>query len=88
MMDARRMEVYAAIYDARLHPVRETMAEIVTPESYASWLETRRVCFFGDGATKCQPVFASENAVLSGIGCTKRSIRKTLTRIEDRKSVV
>lgn len=68
MMDARRMEVYAAIYDARLHPVRETMAEIVTPESYASWRETRRICFFGDGATKCQPVLASENAVfLDGI---------------------
>lgn len=63
MMDARRMEVYAAIYDARLHPVRETMAEIITPESYASWLETRRVCFFGDGATKCQSVLTSEKAV-------------------------
>ncbi len=63
MMDARRMEVYAAIYDARLHPVRETMAEIITPESYASWLETRRVCFFGDGATKCQSVLTSEKAI-------------------------
>lgn len=39
MLDARRMEVYAAIYDASLKPVRETKADIVEVGTYASYLE-------------------------------------------------
>lgn len=39
MLDARRMEVYAAIYNASLKPVRETKADIVEAGTYASYLE-------------------------------------------------
>ena len=49
MLDARRMEVYAAIYDASLKLVRETTADIVEAETYASYLEKGKVCFFGTG---------------------------------------
>jgi tRNA threonylcarbamoyladenosine biosynthesis protein TsaB len=63
MLDARRMEVYAAIYDAGLRSLRETRAEIVTPETYESVLAAGRVYFFGNGAAKCRTVIASENAV-------------------------
>jgi tRNA threonylcarbamoyladenosine biosynthesis protein TsaB len=62
MLDARRMEVYAAIYDATLSPVRETMADIVTLETYRSFLDKGQVCFFGNGATKCQAVIPAGNA--------------------------
>ena len=54
MLDARRMEVYAAIYDASLKPVRETKADI---------LEKGKVCFFGNGASKCKSVITSPNAI-------------------------
>lgn len=63
MMDARRMEVYSAVYDSRLQIVRKDMAEIITSESYASWLETQPICFFGDGAAKCKVLITSEKAV-------------------------
>lgn len=39
MLDARRMEVYAAIYDAFLTPVRPVSADIVEAGTYASFLE-------------------------------------------------
>ncbi|MDR2138286.1 MAG: tRNA (adenosine(37)-N6)-threonylcarbamoyltransferase complex dimerization subunit type 1 TsaB [Tannerella sp.] len=63
MLDARRMEVYAAIYDARLQTVRETAAEVVTPETFRPWLERDTVYFFGNGAEKCRTVITSGNAL-------------------------
>ena len=63
MLDARRMEVYAAIYDSSLQVVRETMADIVNSETYASYLKKGKVCFFGNGAAKCRSTIISENAV-------------------------
>lgn len=62
MLDARRMEVYAALYDAALQPVRETAADIVDADTYASYLEKGKVCFFGNGAEKCKTVITSPNA--------------------------
>lgn len=62
MLDARRMEVYAGLYDASLRPLRETAAEVVTADSFAAELEKGRVCFFGNGAAKCRSVITSPNA--------------------------
>ena len=62
MLDARRMEVYASIYDSSMHIVRETAADIVDADTYASYLEKGKVCFFGNGAVKCQSVITSSNA--------------------------
>jgi tRNA threonylcarbamoyladenosine biosynthesis protein TsaB len=63
MIDARRMEVYSAIYDAELHQVRSVEAEVVTSDTYKSYLERGKVYFFGDGAEKCKSVIHSDNAV-------------------------
>lgn len=62
MIDARRMEVYAAIYDAQRQQERQPMAEVVDAQTYAALLEKGPVCFFGDGAAKCQSVIAHPNA--------------------------
>jgi len=62
MLDARRMEVYSAIYDAKLDVVRKTEAEVITVDSYSSYLEKAEVCFFGDGAAKCKELITSPNA--------------------------
>ncbi|GHT32873.1 tRNA (adenosine(37)-N6)-threonylcarbamoyltransferase complex dimerization subunit type 1 TsaB [Bacteroidia bacterium] len=62
MLDARRMEVYAAIYDADLQLVRSAAADIVTPDTYAPYLEAGKVYFFGNGAAKCKTVITSPNA--------------------------
>ena len=68
MIDARRMEVYAAVYDRALREVRGIQPDIVTSETYQEYLERGPVCFFGDGAAKCQSVITHPNALfLPGI---------------------
>ena len=62
MLDARRMEVYAALYDRALHEVRETGADIVDEQTYRSHLEHRPVYFFGNGSAKCAEAIAHPNA--------------------------
>lgn len=62
MIDARRMEVYAAIYDRALKEVRPVQADIVTHDTYLSYLEQRPVYFFGNGAEKCMEVINHPNA--------------------------
>ena len=64
MIDARRMEVYAAIYTRALTPVRETRADIVDADTYREWLDQRPVYFFGNGAKKCMPTINHPNARL------------------------
>lgn len=62
MIDARRMEVYAAIYDRGLHPLHPTTADIVDENTYLEWLDSRPVYFFGNGADKCKAVLNHPNA--------------------------
>lgn len=62
MIDARRMEVYAAVYDRTLNPVRDIAADIVDEHSYLEFLEKRPVYFFGDGAAKCKEKITHPNA--------------------------
>ncbi len=62
MIDARRMEVYAALFDRALRPVREVQADVVDADTYRQWLDQRPVYFFGPGAKKCMPVINHPNA--------------------------
>ena len=62
MLDARRMEVYAGLYDRSLKPVREVSADVVTEETYRQYLEARPVYFFGNGAKKCMETINHPNA--------------------------
>lgn len=62
MLDARRVEVYAAIYDRALHTVRDTLADVVKPESYLNFLEEHPVYFFGNGSGKCKSIITHKNA--------------------------
>ena len=64
MVDARRMEVYAAIYDRALRPVRTVCADIVEADTYKEWLDQHPVYFFGNGAAKCMETINHPNAHL------------------------
>ena len=64
MLDARRMEVYAALYDRSLKTVREVKADIVDADTYRQWLDERPVYFFGNGAQKCMETIQHPNAHL------------------------
>lgn len=62
MIDARRMEVYSAVYDRALREVRPVGADIVDADTYLPYLEEHPVFFFGDGAAKCKSVILHKNA--------------------------
>ena len=64
MLDARRMEVYAGIYNRALKPIREVGADIVTAETYRDYLDKGPVYFFGNGAKKCMDIINHPNAHL------------------------
>lgn len=61
MIDARRMEVYAAFYNAKGEIKREISADIITSDSYAEILENQPVYFFGNGADKCKTTLIHPN---------------------------
>ena len=62
MIDARRMEVYAAIYDRALNMKRSIAADIVDESSYLEYLDSQPVYFFGNGAAKCREKITHPNA--------------------------
>ncbi len=62
MIDARRMEVYAGIYDRALHPLREIGADIINEYSYEEYLNEHPVYFFGNGSAKCKEKILHPNA--------------------------
>lgn len=64
MLDARRMEVYAAVYNRALQPVRPIQADVVDADTYKEWLDRHPVYFFGNGAAKCMETINHPNARL------------------------
>ncbi|WBX71418.1 tRNA (adenosine(37)-N6)-threonylcarbamoyltransferase complex dimerization subunit type 1 TsaB [Tenacibaculum retecalamus] len=62
MLDARRMEVYAAVYNPNYEQVREIKAEIIDEDSFREELSKGKVYFLGDGAAKCKDVITHNNA--------------------------
>lgn len=62
MLDARRMEVYTAIYTTSLEPQSEVIAKVIDQQSFAEELFNKNIYFFGNGAEKCQSVITSANA--------------------------
>jgi tRNA threonylcarbamoyladenosine biosynthesis protein TsaB len=80
MIDARRMEVYAAIYvetgcTPSLQEIRSAQADIIDENSYLEYLERQPVVFFGNGSNKCREVIISPNArFLPGIYPTAQAM--------------
>ena len=54
MLDARRMEVYTAIFDKDLNAIKETSAQILSEEDLSFFDTGKPICFFGDGMPKCK----------------------------------
>lgn len=63
MIDARRMEVYTALFDWALTEVVPESPLILTEESFAEYLSEKVVAFFGNGSEKARSVIQSPNAV-------------------------
>ncbi len=63
MIDARRMEVYTALFDNTGNKIKATSADIIDESSFAGQLQNHKVLFFGDGAEKCKSVLTHPNAL-------------------------
>lgn len=63
MLDARRMEVYSAIFDSKYHQIRETEAQIIDADSFNSYLQEGKVYFIGNGVEKTKTLINHPNAV-------------------------
>ena len=62
MLDARRMEVYTSIYTRECARMRDIEAKIIDEHAFEAELAEQAICFFGNGAEKCQSVITSPNA--------------------------
>ena len=61
MIDARRMEVFSAVYNVKNNEIRGVQADVVDEQTYANFLNNE-VLFFGDGALKCKEIINHKNA--------------------------
>lgn len=64
MIDARRMEVYSAIFNSNFEKQRAVEAEIITENSFEDLQQT--LYFVGDCAQKCTPVLTKKNFIFLG----------------------
>ena len=64
MIDARRMEVFTAVYSKDLVPVIAPCNMILDENSFKSLLEKTTICFFGNGSEKFLSVYPHKNALL------------------------
>ena len=64
MLDARRMEVYAQVFNRSLEEIRPIQADVVTSDTYKEYLDKGPVYFFGNGAAKCMEEIKHPNAHL------------------------
>ena len=63
MIDARRMEVYAAIFDENVNKIKDTEAVIIDENSFSDLKKDHHLYLFGDGADKCAELFASDDKI-------------------------
>ncbi|NKI30606.1 tRNA (adenosine(37)-N6)-threonylcarbamoyltransferase complex dimerization subunit type 1 TsaB [Croceivirga thetidis] len=61
LLDARRMEVYSAVYNSKLKEIRETRAEVIDENSFSKYNTFTKVNLIGNGAGKCREIVALDN---------------------------
>ncbi len=78
MIDARRMEVYAAIYNNNMLKIRDIQADIIDHLSFLDFLQNQKILFFGNGAQKCKTTIQHPNALFLDHISTSASYMATL----------
>ena len=73
-IDARRMEVYAAIFNENVNKIKDTEAVIIDESSFADLKNNHHLYLFGDGADKCAELFANDDkiTVIKDFYCSAR----------------
>ena len=76
MIDARRMEVYTALFDSSGSMVRHTEAIIINEQSFEEELEKHHIVFVGDGAEKCRSLLNHRNALFTTLNASATGMVK------------
>ncbi len=63
MLDARRMEVYSAVFDTNHRQIRDIQAQILDEGSFLKYLDKTKVYFIGNGVEKTKTIIQHANAV-------------------------
>lgn len=63
LLDARRMEVYSAVFDGQYRQVRETRAEVIAVNSFSEYTDSGKVYLLGNGAEKCRNLLTHPNFI-------------------------
>lgn len=74
MIDARRMEVYTAIYNHELKEINPVEAKIIDSSSYVEELAHSRITFLGNGSEKCSETINSPNALFVYAICSSKGM--------------
>ena len=90
MIDARRMEVYASIYDEKINKIKDTEAVIIDENSFADLKKDHHLYLFGDGADKCAELFANDDkiTVIKDFHCSAKYMNEIAQRKLDTKDFV
>jgi tRNA threonylcarbamoyladenosine biosynthesis protein TsaB len=86
MIDARRMEVYTAVFTFTGDMIKPTAAEIIDENSFSSLLGNKKILFFGDGAEKCKSVLGENPNALFYPGFINSAADLTLKAAEKWKN--
>lgn len=70
MIDARRMEVFTALYDTSLQEVMPATNLVLQENSFSNWLNDRTITFFGNGSNKAATIIHHRNATFASITVT------------------
>ncbi len=87
MLDARRMEIYTALFDRKGDQLTDISARVIQEDSFSGELENRQMVFFGSGASKCREVIRNAHAhFLSGIYASARFMSDLAEKSFNKKS--
>jgi tRNA threonylcarbamoyladenosine biosynthesis protein TsaB len=88
MIDARRAEVYCAVYSSKLDEIEPVQAKILESHSFRALFEHNKIVFFGDGASKSESIIESQKNSLFIHGeypSAKNSCPLVHTKFEEKK---
>lgn len=74
MIDARRMEVFTALYDVELKNIFPPQPMVLEENSFNSLMATGKIVFFGSGTGKCKPLVRSQGAVFENVNHSAQNL--------------
>jgi tRNA threonylcarbamoyladenosine biosynthesis protein TsaB len=76
LIDARRMEVFTALYNQKLEKILEPQAMIIDASSFEHYLLTNKILFIGNGSIKWELICKNDNALFAQIPSNPLAMNK------------